>query len=166
MKKAGRMEKLIQEITGSNADSNPWPAAYTAYFLCFNSAEYYEAHDVLEHLWLQTSGPEHRFFKGLIQFAGAFVHLRKQYLRPHHHKDGRRLAPAARLFTIALLNWKDQQKYTWGLDLDVPRSLCREYLAVLEGSSFAINPWRPENAPQLLPNMAESATQIAPLPEA
>jgi len=151
MKKAERMEQMIREIAGIDDVAGNWPPAYTAYFTCFNRCEYYEAHDVLEHLWLQNSGPEYHFFKGLIQFAGAFVHLRKNYLRPHHHKDGRRLAPAARLFSLALLNWKDQPIYTWGLNLNEPRNVCLQNLKVLEGSNFTTNPWRPETAPKLLP---------------
>jgi hypothetical protein len=63
---------------------------YLGYFECFNRAEYYEAHDVLEHLWLQQRDENHAFFKGLIQVAGAFVHLRKQYEHPTHPKHGRR----------------------------------------------------------------------------
>ena len=37
----------------------------------------------MESLWLQDrNGPDGDFFKGLIQFAGAFVHLQKQRPRP------------------------------------------------------------------------------------
>lgn len=56
---------------------------YAGWFACFNRGDYYEAHDVLEALWLRERGrPNDRFYKGLIQLAGAFVHLRKQRLRP------------------------------------------------------------------------------------
>jgi hypothetical protein len=56
----------------------------------FNQGEYYEAHDVLEHLWLQRRGTEEfNFFKALIQYAGCFVHLKKG-------KTG----PALRLFRL------------------------------------------------------------------
>ena len=37
------------------------------------------------------------FFKGLIQVAGAFVHLQKQFLHPEHPKHRPRLRPAVRL---------------------------------------------------------------------
>ena len=37
----------------------------------------------MESLWLQDrNGPDGDFFKGMIQFAGAFVHLQKQRPRP------------------------------------------------------------------------------------
>lgn len=150
MKKAERMEEMIRGIAGDATTSDDWPPAYRAYFICFNKCQYYEAHDVLEHLWLQTSGLEYHFFKGLIQFAGAFVHLQKNYLRPHHHKDGRRLAPAARLFALSLRNWTGLPDRTWGLDMQEPRNLCLQYVEVLERGIFTVNPWRPETAPKLV----------------
>jgi len=53
------------------------------YLRCFNSQNFYEAHDVLEALWLKDrTGPDGDFFKGMIQFAGAFVHLQKSRNRP------------------------------------------------------------------------------------
>lgn len=53
-------------------------ARYLAYFDCFNQQQYYEAHDVLEDLWLlDRNGPDGAFYKGLIQLAGAFVLLQK-----------------------------------------------------------------------------------------
>ncbi|HIL73120.1 MAG TPA: DUF309 domain-containing protein, partial [Verrucomicrobia bacterium] len=56
---------------------------FAGYFRCFNEQKFYEAHDVLEALWLQDrNGQDGDFFKGLIQFAGGFVHLQKQRPRP------------------------------------------------------------------------------------
>jgi hypothetical protein len=56
---------------------------YGEYESCFNSGRYYEAHDALEPRWLQVrhrrEGP---FLKGLIQLAGAFVHVQKGRLGP------------------------------------------------------------------------------------
>ena len=50
---------------------------YRAYFRLWNEQRYYQAHDVLEHIWLKTKTEDAHFFKGLIQAAGAFVHLTK-----------------------------------------------------------------------------------------
>ena len=53
------------------------------YLRCFNTQQFYDAHEVLEALWItQRTGPDGDFFKGLIQFAGSFVHLQKRRLRP------------------------------------------------------------------------------------
>ena len=41
----------------------------------FNSAEYHEAHEVLDELWLATQGPDSDFFKGLIQACIALHHF-------------------------------------------------------------------------------------------
>lgn len=44
---------------------------------------FFEAHEVLELLWLQDrQGPTGDFFKGLIQIAGAFVHFQKGRPQP------------------------------------------------------------------------------------
>jgi uncharacterized protein len=43
----------------------------------FNTRKFFEAHEVLEELWLETHGEEKDFYKGLIQCAAAFVHLQR-----------------------------------------------------------------------------------------
>ena len=64
---------------------------YLSYFECFNQQRFFEAHEVLEVLWLtQRDGPNGPFYKGLIQLAGAFVHWQKN--RP---------GPAVALFKLA-----------------------------------------------------------------
>jgi predicted metal-dependent hydrolase len=56
---------------------------YLQYFECFNQGRYFQAHEVLEDLWLAERGTERAdFFKALIQLAGAFVHLEKGRLSP------------------------------------------------------------------------------------
>jgi predicted metal-dependent hydrolase len=53
-------------------------ANYAAFFDCFNRGQFYEAHGVLEKLWrAENGGPNSAFYQGLIQLAGAFVHLQK-----------------------------------------------------------------------------------------
>src|SRR5882757_6923511 len=101
-KKADRIEAYV---TSLGMEGTAFDPCYLGYFACFNSQEYYEAHDVLEHLWLQgRDDGNYAFYKGLIQLAGAFVHLKKQRARPGHPKDGRRLHPAVRLFALAEKN--------------------------------------------------------------
>jgi predicted metal-dependent hydrolase len=41
----------------------------------FNRACFFEAHDILEDLWRDTSGPLRLFYQGLIQLAVGFYHL-------------------------------------------------------------------------------------------
>ena len=45
---------------------------------CFNRKEFYEAHDVLEVIWLpRRRTTEGELWKGIIQLAAAFVHVQK-----------------------------------------------------------------------------------------
>jgi len=78
-KKSAKIAALIEQCRGQDL-----PANYLGYFECFNRQLFFEAHDVLEELWLAEGkqGANYGFYKGLIQFAGAFVHLQKDRLRP------------------------------------------------------------------------------------
>ncbi|MBV9673881.1 MAG: DUF309 domain-containing protein [Verrucomicrobia bacterium] len=147
MKKGDRIQELIATLSlPGELGHDPH---YAGYFRCFNDQRYYEAHDVLEHLWLQTNGPEHRFYKGMIQFAGAFVHLKKQYLRPEHPTDGRRLHPARRLLKLAHFNLQPFGPLFMGLNVNLVLGVCSITIARIEEGNFMQNPWRPETAPIL-----------------
>ena len=122
---------------------------YLAWFGHFNACEYYEAHDVLEALWLRTSGGDRDFFKGLIQLAGAFVHLRKQSERPRHAKDSTRLRPAARLFLRSSEHLAPYAPFHLRLDVAAIRALCESLARGIEASGFAENPWNPATPPHI-----------------
>ena len=88
-KKSAKIAAMIEGFRG-----RPLDAHYLGYFACFNDGLYYEAHDVLEEMWLPNRGkPADHFYKGLIQLAGAFVHLQKN-----------RLGPSNALFNLARAN--------------------------------------------------------------
>ena len=112
---------------------------YVGFFRCFNAQHYYEAHDVLEEIWLPIRGtPQAKFYQGLIQMAGGFVHLQKQ-----------RLGPAERLFALALVNFVSYPNCHEGVDLDDIRKVCREYREAIIESEEKINPWSKDRPPQL-----------------
>ena len=114
-------------------------AHYLGYFECFNRQLFYEAHEVLEPLWLeQRRGPEEAFYKGLIQLAGAFVHLQKN-----------RLPPAAALFRLAAGNLGSYPGTHHRLDVVAVRWLIQERLSKLEAGAFTINPLEATRPPQL-----------------
>ena len=93
-------------------------AHYRGFFDCFNRQLYYEAHEVLEFLWLKDrQGTNGAFYKGLIQLAGAFVHLQKN--RP---------GPAAALFRLALANLEKYPARHERLDLNETRLLIEAWL--------------------------------------
>lgn len=147
MKKGERVQALIRAV--GNESMVAHDRFYLGYFSLFNEQKYYEAHDVLEHLWLKTSGHSHRYFKGLIQLAGAFVHLKKQFERPNHPTDGRRLYPARRLFKLAQRNLVPFAPSYLAFDVSDAIDLCQAYVDQIEASEFRRNPWTPENAPRL-----------------
>jgi predicted metal-dependent hydrolase len=151
MKKSEKIDAFVKQL---GADSRlTLDPCYQAYFVCFNSQRYYEAHDVLEHLWLKKRDTNYEFFKGLIQIAGAFVHLQKQFLRPLHPKDGKRLRPAVRLFELGMKNLQRYRPHYLNLDVDALCNLCQARVQEIVRSEFEENPWHPGNAPQLTLNV-------------
>ena len=122
---------------------------YRAFFRCWNEQRYYEAHDVLEQLWLNSESPDADFFKGLIQAAGAFVHLQKRFEYPSHAKHSKRLPPAVRLFRLAQRNLAKFAPSHHGLDVAALCQLLSRYADDIVASNYTINPWSPETAPKL-----------------
>jgi predicted metal-dependent hydrolase len=47
----------------------------------FNSEKFFEAHEVLEELWLETTGARKQFYQGLIQCAVALAHWQRKNSR-------------------------------------------------------------------------------------
>lgn len=130
----------------SHVEKHPY---YRAFFHCWNEQQYYEAHDVLEQLWLNTKSRDTEFFKGLIQAAGAFVHLQKRFEYPSHAKHSRRLSPAVRLFRLAERNLAIFAPCHQGLDVAALCRLLTRYADEIVASDYTINPWSPETAPKL-----------------
>ena len=147
MKKRERISGFVSGLA-ANPELSLDPH-YTGYFTCFNAQQYYEAHDVLEQLWLQTQGDSHLYFKGLIQIAGAFVHLKKQFLRPTHPKDGRRMRPASRLFKLGTSNIESYGPRHMHLDVEGLCKLCKRLADQIIESDYRVNPWNPDHAPKL-----------------
>lgn len=90
---------------------------YVAFFERFNSGEYFEAHEVLESLWLETTGPTKDFYKGLIQTAVAL--LKMEQGKPE---------PAARLARRALSILEQYPSSCEGLAVDQVADLLRSTL--------------------------------------
>lgn len=147
MKKSDRVAAFVESLgVASGAVADP---RYLGYFACFNRGDYYEAHDVLEDLWLATTGPDREFYKALIQIAGAFVHLRKQFEHPEHHHHGRRLVPAVRIFRSAIARLAPFAPHHLGVDVRAVLDLCENHLMRIEAGDFRINPWTPQGPPAI-----------------
>ena len=133
-KKSAKIAALIEGCRGQDLEAH-----YLGYFACFNQGLFYESHDVLEELWLaDRQGPNYSFYKGLIQFAGAFVHLQKNRLRP-----------SAALFKLAQTNLQKYPAIHEHLDVEEVLRVIEQWLQQLESNHFAVNPLTADNAPQL-----------------
>jgi hypothetical protein len=153
MDKGERISRLVAELAGEDGEPGQKDIVkhpfYRAFFHCWNEKRYYEAHDVLEQLWLETKSPDADYFKGLIQAAGAFVHLQKRFEYPLHPKHSRRLAPAVRLCRLAERNLSRFAPQHHGLDVAAFCELLRACADRIVESDYKINPWSPETAPKL-----------------
>jgi predicted metal-dependent hydrolase len=54
---------------------------YLGGILFFNARDFFEAHEVWESLWMESAGPERRFYQGLIQAAVGLFHFGNGNLR-------------------------------------------------------------------------------------
>jgi len=125
---------MVEEFNDEKLDPH-----YLGYVHCFNKQLFYEAHEVLEHLWFKDRyGPNGAFYKGLIQLAGAFVHLQRDHLRP-----------AAALLKLTLANLEKYPHLHERLNLDATRKLARKWLEDLEQTRFEANPLTSKTAPEL-----------------
>ncbi|MBC8003757.1 MAG: DUF309 domain-containing protein [Opitutaceae bacterium] len=133
-KKSAKIAALIDGCRGQDLDPH-----YLGYFECFNRGWFYESHDVLEELWLsERQGANYGFYKGLIQFAGAFVHLQKN-----------RLKPAGALFRLSRSYLEKYPSPHEHLDLARVVGLIDEWVGKLEDGSYEENPLTGQNAPRM-----------------
>ena len=135
MNKHERIAELAKNFAGDGVDPR-----YAGYFALFNQQQFYEAHDILEDLWLpDRQGVNGNFYKGLIQLAGAFVHLQKDRLRP-----------AAALFKLALANLEKFPGEHKQLNLKAVQALAQNWLSELDQGGFSRNPLTAANVPKLI----------------
>ena len=135
-KKSGHIAARIEQFRGQELDAH-----YLGYFDCFNQQLFYEAHDVLEELWLaDRRGPDGDFYKGLIQLAGAFVHVQKN-----------RRGPAKALLRLAEANLEKYPRQHRQLDLTAVQQLIDAWLRKLDEPGEAVSLLSRHNPPVLRP---------------
>lgn len=144
----GKHARIAAQTEGLVAHAGFHPC-YLEYFRLFNAQEYYAAHDVLEHIWLDAEGERHIFYKALIQFAGGYVHLQHHHREPAHRIHGRRLRPAARLFRRSAELLRELPARCEGLEVGEIAVMAVACAEGLEKSGFSRNPWCPGDAPRL-----------------
>ena len=132
--KSGKIAELIDHLKGRGHDPH-----YLGYFECFNRQLFYEAHDVLEELWLVCRGTKRDgFYKALIQLAGAFVHLQKG-----------RIAPAGKLFRLSRSYFVRYPAEFESLSVTAVVHLIDDWHGILAADNFTRNPLTPERTPHL-----------------
>ena len=132
--KSARIASLVESLQGRDLD-----ARYLGYFNCFNHQQFYEAHEVLEDLWLEVRfKPDGDFYKALIQLAGAFVHIQKK-----------RFGPASALFHLAQGYLAKYPAPYHRLDGRMVRQLIAEWQADLKRSPEEILANHPGRLPRL-----------------
>ena len=130
-------QKIAQLL--SSVESAAFDPHYIGYFECFNRQQFFEAHEVLEELWLSQRGQaKDLFYKGLIQLAGAFVHVQKQ-----------RRSPARSLLKLARANLGRFPRPFDGLDLDEVLQLIDTWSNSLEAEDGVGGPVAPDRWPKL-----------------
>lgn len=139
----------VQELL-AGVSAGPGELRFRAYFYHFNAGRYYEAHDVLESLWLEQGRdhPDHAFYQGLIQLAGGFVHLKLHRAHPEHRAHGQRLGPALRLLDLAERNLAPYPPFHHGFKTGQARDLIAKTATALRECP-GVNPWRPTALPVL-----------------
>ena len=132
--KSPKIAEWIRQFQGRGMDPH-----YLGFIECFNQGRFYEAHDVLEELWLGCRRePVGNFYKALIQLAGAFVHLQKQRLRP-----------AAALFRLSAEYLSPFAPVHERLDVLAVLGLIRHWEGLLRQKKFEVNPLDSEPPPRL-----------------
>ncbi|MFM7102486.1 MAG: DUF309 domain-containing protein, partial [Verrucomicrobiota bacterium] len=134
-KKSAKIAALIEDCRGKG-----WDPHYLGFFECFNRQLFFEAHDVLEELWLAggRTAPNYGFHKGLIQLAGAFVHLQKDRLRP-----------AVSLFNLAEQHLGAYPARHDGCDLGAILRLIADWRGRVETGGWQVNPLPVSEPPRL-----------------
>ena len=142
--KSGWISERVAHLTGRTHDPR-----YLGYFECFNAGEFYEAHDVLEDLWLETRGQaDANFYKALIQLAGGFVHL-TMHENPKWPAAGPRLRPAHKLMGMARGYLEHYPETHHGLDVEKVFQLIDFWREAVGQGDFQSNPLHCQPRPKL-----------------
>lgn len=132
--KSDKIAKILAGIPSSRYDPR-----YVGYFECFNRELFYEAHDVLEELWLASRDtPEARYYQGLIMATGAFVHFQND--RPK---------AASNLLRAAIERLKPFGRAHLGFAVGAFVACLESWLYLVESTDRRENPFHPKLAPKL-----------------
>jgi len=108
---------------------------YLAGVLLFNDRAFFEAHEVWEELWHETTGPDRRFIQGLIQAAVCLFHFGNGNVRG-----------AARLLQSSHNYMRPYLPKHFGLDVEAFWQAMHRCCAALRGGAEPPQNARPDEA--------------------
>lgn len=121
-----RVEKV--QSSYAHAMSLDWKSESLACGLeCYWNAEFFDAHEHWESVWLRLDEPEKSFLQALIQTAAAF-----------HHLNGENRRGAASLLRRALRRFDLCEGSFGGVAVEPLRDEVREWLRVLESEQMPL----------------------------
>lgn len=131
-------KQRMQAFAAAFHNEGGWDPRYWGFFVTFNQGRYFEAHDVLEDLWLECRGQAlDTFYKALIQLAGVFVHLEKG--RPR---------PALALMALAQAYLRQHGDDCQGIALEPLHGLIHQWRQrVLEANAINLREWPAPHLP-------------------
>jgi len=100
---------------------------------CYQSQQFFQAHEHWEIIWLQCQQPEKTFLQALIQMAAAFHHLQRNNSRG-----------AASLLHAALRKLERYPPLFAGVDVESLRAEIEAWLALLEARDSPLRPPFPQ----------------------
>lgn len=132
-----KSDKVAKLIAGLRSDK--YDPHYLGYFECFNRSLFYEAHEVLEQLWLAAKNtPNERYYQGLIMAAGAFVHFQQN--RPK---------AASNLLKKAIERLTPYGSMHEGFEVGQFLECLESWLYLVDSMGYKENPFHPKLAPKL-----------------
>ena len=124
------------------------PEGYTRFVELFNARKFFEAHEVLEDLWVVEVGPVREYYKALIMAAVALEHWRR-----------RNPSGARKLWRDARARRAPPPAPHEGLDLRAFRAQMDEILAPIMANGAAAPPAPPDHR---LPILALQPPRLTP----
>ncbi|MFO0966668.1 MAG: DUF309 domain-containing protein [Gemmataceae bacterium] len=124
-----------------SSEAPAYDSRYLAGIVLFNEGEFFEAHEVWEGLWMETTGDEKRFIQALIQAAVALCHFCNGNVRG-----------AVKLFRSSRAYMEKYGSPHWGLDQTVFWSQMEACFAPILGAETPPNGITPEE--ELIPTIA------------
>ena len=120
-------DRLVASLVVMNSDTIELEQNFHLGCRYFNLGEYFEAHEVWEEMWMESSGARHAFLQCLIQVAVALYHSKRD-----------NFAGARKLFASCLNYLERGRPEATLIDLDQLKNLVLDFEIALQKRSQGI----------------------------